>query len=217
MLVDFDNRSQGAFTSVEWDFGDGRTSTSKSPDHRYSKAGTYSVRLKVSGPGGADTSVMSDIITVEPGPLVKIKIFPAPSEVAVQEGIQFTAEAQDTFGNMTHATFDWTTNGEGGSITAAGFYTADTLAGTFEDTITASLSTVRGQLAYQKLTGSAPVTVKPGPVASVTLEPAVVAVEVGESQQFTFRALDRFGTKSPMFPVCGQSQPRRPQLIQRGF
>ena len=52
-----------------------------------------------------------------------------------------------------------------------------------------------GQLAYERLIGSAAVTVTPGPVASVTLEPTVVAVDVGASQQFTFRALDGFGNE----------------------
>lgn len=40
----FDNQSINA-TSYHWDFGDGTTSTLENPNHDYSDAGTYTVRL----------------------------------------------------------------------------------------------------------------------------------------------------------------------------
>ena len=45
LTVEFDNTSQGPATDVEWDFGDGATSTNLSPVHRYTVAGTYDVKL----------------------------------------------------------------------------------------------------------------------------------------------------------------------------
>ena len=59
LTVEFDNTSQGPATEVEWDFGDGDTSTSLSPIHRYTVAGTYDVKLSVSGPGGSDVTVLA--------------------------------------------------------------------------------------------------------------------------------------------------------------
>ncbi len=54
------NTSSGEIDSYEWDFGDGSAKiTERDPgSHTYQTAGTYTVSLKVSGPGGSD---MQDI------------------------------------------------------------------------------------------------------------------------------------------------------------
>jgi len=57
--VKFDNCSQEAI-SYEWDFGDGKISTTKSPVHKYKEEGEYSVTLTAIGPGGSNT-VSQDI------------------------------------------------------------------------------------------------------------------------------------------------------------
>lgn len=41
--------------NYEWNFGDGSTSTEKSPKHTYTTSGTYTVSLNVKGPGGEAT------------------------------------------------------------------------------------------------------------------------------------------------------------------
>ncbi|MCA9308462.1 PKD domain-containing protein, partial [candidate division WWE3 bacterium] len=43
--VDFTNNSIGDFTAWNWDFGDGATSTDKTPTHTYAIPGTYNVTL----------------------------------------------------------------------------------------------------------------------------------------------------------------------------
>ena len=80
LVVEFNNISQGPATSVEWDFGDGTTSTNLSPVHRYTLAGTYDVKLTVSGPGGNHVSG-TQLITVEPGPVARVEV--EPSEVTL--------------------------------------------------------------------------------------------------------------------------------------
>lgn len=52
-VVSFLDRSTGAPTSWEWLFGDGGTSTDRNPTHVYTKAGAYTVTLRIRGPGGA--------------------------------------------------------------------------------------------------------------------------------------------------------------------
>lgn len=47
-LILFDNKSKNAIR-YEWDFGDGTTSTTISPRHRYANNGTYDVRLTAVG------------------------------------------------------------------------------------------------------------------------------------------------------------------------
>lgn len=49
-----------------WNFGDGTTSTQKSPTHTYAAAGTYTVSLKVSNESGSDSITKIDYITVNP-------------------------------------------------------------------------------------------------------------------------------------------------------
>jgi len=51
-LVAFQDISQGKFTSWQWDFGDGTTSSEQHPTHQFQKAGLYVVSLYVDGPDG---------------------------------------------------------------------------------------------------------------------------------------------------------------------
>jgi len=68
--VQFTSQIAGGFApySYEWDFGDGNTSTSKAPTHKYKTAGSYTVSLKVADDrGNTDTETRSEYITVLPG------------------------------------------------------------------------------------------------------------------------------------------------------
>lgn len=58
LTVSFDNTSTDA-TSYVWDFGDNTTSNAVDPQHTYAAAGTYTVRLTASGPGGSDTATQN--------------------------------------------------------------------------------------------------------------------------------------------------------------
>jgi PKD repeat protein len=51
-LVAFQDESQGTIATWHWDFGDGATSTEKSPIHHYQAAGEYTVVLNIEGPAG---------------------------------------------------------------------------------------------------------------------------------------------------------------------
>ena len=60
-------------TSCSWNYGDGQTGTScaSTHDHTYNNAGTYTVSLTVSGPGGSDSMTRTNYITVSnPSPTV---------------------------------------------------------------------------------------------------------------------------------------------------
>ena len=64
--VSFTDLSTGSITSWSWDFGDLGTSTAQHPNHTYTTAGTYTVSLTVTGPGGSDGEIKADYITVNP-------------------------------------------------------------------------------------------------------------------------------------------------------
>ncbi len=66
LMVTFTDSSTETITNRFWDFGDGGTTntTATSVPHTYTNAGTYSVSLTVTGPGGMDTLMRASYITV---------------------------------------------------------------------------------------------------------------------------------------------------------
>ncbi len=64
LTVAFTDASTGSIASWAWDFGDTGTSTAQNPSHVYAAAGTYTVSLTVTGPGGSDTLIRTDYVTV---------------------------------------------------------------------------------------------------------------------------------------------------------
>ena len=65
LSVKFNDWSTGSPKSWYWDFGDGTTSTEQNPTHTYTRAGTYTVTLTVSGSCGTDTVSKTNYITVK--------------------------------------------------------------------------------------------------------------------------------------------------------
>ncbi|MGV8110124.1 PKD domain-containing protein [Methanospirillum sp.] len=62
--VTFKSNSSGIISEWMWDFGDSRKDFGEVVSHTYTRAGTYSVSLRVSGPGGSSEEVREDFITV---------------------------------------------------------------------------------------------------------------------------------------------------------
>jgi PKD repeat protein len=67
LVVTFSNRSSGNITGYNWNFGDGSTSAEVNPVHTFRTAGSYEVKLTVSGPGGqSNVSTIIDVQTADP-------------------------------------------------------------------------------------------------------------------------------------------------------
>ena len=64
LVMNFIDQSTGSITTYAWAFGDGTTSTSQNPSKSYTNAGTYSVALTVTGPGGSNVKTKPNYITV---------------------------------------------------------------------------------------------------------------------------------------------------------
>ncbi len=106
--VFFSNNSSSSSTFA-WDFGDGGTSSSPNPSHTYTTAGTYTVSLIVSSSNcGADTSVMTNVITV--GGL------PAPTAQDVDLCSAGTADLSAT----ANGTIEWYDASVGGNLVGTG-------------------------------------------------------------------------------------------------
>jgi len=66
LAVQFSDLSTGAINSWAWDFDNDGTvdSTDQNPVFTYSSPGTYTVALTITGPGGQDTKVRTDYISI---------------------------------------------------------------------------------------------------------------------------------------------------------
>jgi PKD repeat protein len=64
LTVNFTDLSTDVVNTWEWDFGDGNTSDQQNPANVYTEGGQYSVRLKITGPGGSDSIVKQNYIEV---------------------------------------------------------------------------------------------------------------------------------------------------------
>jgi C1A family cysteine protease/PKD repeat protein len=77
LSVTFTDKSTGSPTSWTWNFGDGTSSTTKSPVHTYSKAGKYTVSLTVKNNKGSNTKTISTYINVAAAPIKPVAAFSA--------------------------------------------------------------------------------------------------------------------------------------------
>ena len=90
LIVNFTNSSQN-YTSLNWDFGDGTTSTSQNPSHFYSIPGIYHAKLTINGAGGC-TAVKVQTITIK-GPQGSFVYGPQSGCKPLQ--VTFTATTQN--------------------------------------------------------------------------------------------------------------------------
>jgi len=72
--VDFTDQSTGDITSWSWSFGDGTTSNLQNPTHTYPNAGSYTVSLSVTGPGGGDEEAKNSYITITESSIIGVYI-----------------------------------------------------------------------------------------------------------------------------------------------
>jgi PKD repeat protein len=68
LTVNFSNSSTGSIVTYAWDFGDGTSSSVQNPSHAYSAAGSYTVKLTVTGAGGSNTKISNNYVTVSAPP-----------------------------------------------------------------------------------------------------------------------------------------------------
>lgn len=73
LTVHFSNKSTGAITHWQWDFGDGESSEAQHPIHQYENAGRYTVSLTVMGEASSTTKVIENYILVK-GPFTEFYI-----------------------------------------------------------------------------------------------------------------------------------------------
>ena len=112
LTVNFKDESTGFPTTWSWDFGDGNSASIQNPVHTYATAGTYSVRLSVTGPGGRSTSYPQQTTVYSTTPTSVVASFSAtPSTGVVPLAVTFTDQSSGS-----PATWNWDF-GDGGTST----------------------------------------------------------------------------------------------------
>ena len=134
LTVNFTDQSTGSIDSWSWDFGDGGSSTAQNPSHTYSAAGTYTVSLTVTGPGGSDTNTKTDYITVNACIAPTAAFSGSPTSGDAPLTVSFTDEST---GSPTSWSWDF---GDGGTSTAQNPSHTYSAAGTYTVTLTATNS-----------------------------------------------------------------------------
>src|SRR5262249_2895624 len=94
LSVAFTDLSTGTITAQSWSFGDGSTSAAQNPTHVYAAAGSFTVSLTVTGPGGADTKTAPNSITVNAPPVLVVQR-PAPGLAGRLNPVTATGVAPD--------------------------------------------------------------------------------------------------------------------------
>lgn len=132
LAVDFSNFSSGA-TNYSWDFGDGHFSAGIAPTNVYHSAGSYTVALTASGPGGQTTLVRSNYIVLSNSPPVLspitgqtvlegtlLTVVAAATDPDVNQHLSFSLDANALSGtdiNPTNGMFSWTPDESQGPAT----------------------------------------------------------------------------------------------------
>ena len=96
----------------------------------------------------------------------------------------------------------WTIPSPLGSINPDGLFTAGTVAGTYESAV--SVEATQGPIVTA---ATATLTVLPGPLSTVAVEPNQAMLDIRADQLFTFTALDEFGNEVPVETVSWSALP----------
>jgi hypothetical protein len=161
-------------------------------------AGTFTNTVRVSSGAIAATAT----VTVPAGPLESITVTPSPQSLAIGAQQTFTAVGHDDDGNVVAITPTWTVTLGGGTITSVGVFTAGTVAGTFSNTVRASVGS-----GCSGINGRATVTVLPGALATIAVLPSSVSLVEGATQQFTATGADAHGNAVAITPVWTVTSP----------
>jgi PKD repeat protein len=95
-FTDSSTDPNGNIVSWNWDFGDGGTSTTKNPSHKYSDDGTYIISLTVTDDDGITNETSKQIIVSNVGPTADF-IY-SPLNPTTNDTVQFTDKSFDNDG-----------------------------------------------------------------------------------------------------------------------
>ena len=156
-------------------------------------AGAYNDAVVLEVTRGPETIMMVASLTVLPGPLHEVQVAPSAAVVQVTEEQHFTVTAVDQHGNpLDDVSYSFSTDSQAGVLGSRGSFVAGNKAGIYGNGLVVEgvQNSITKAVAVQ-------VTVDPGPLDVVTIEPEQAALIVGSEQQFTAMAEDQHGNPIP--------------------
>ena len=151
--------------------------------------GTYTNTVTASSDG---KSASATVIVVA-GPLASITVTPVTVTLPIGTTQQYTAVGKDASGNVVPIVPSWSVVAGGGTISpTTGLFTAGNVAGSYPNTVRASVGTIAG---------TASVIVTAGPLATITVTPNPDTLQTGASQQFTAVGRDAGGNVLVISPA----------------
>ncbi|MDO8121480.1 PKD domain-containing protein, partial [Isoptericola sp. b490] len=161
---------EGGALSYAWDFGDGSTGSGATTSHTYASAGTYTVSLTVTDPGGlADTTTYDVTVAANQSPTAAFTATPAGLSVSVDG-----SGSSDPEGGALSYVWDFGDGSTGSGATTSHTYAS---AGTY----TISLTVTDPGGLTDTVTHDATVAVNQAPTAAFTATPAGLSVSVDGS------------------------------------
>ena len=166
----------------EWIFRASRE-LSSNPDERI---GLFVIKVTVKG----ETLSADASITLVPGQLSKIVVEPAEASLSAGSTAAFTAIGHDTWGNQRELPApEWTVSGGVGNVTL------DTERP--QEAVFAAIIAGQGQLiaSSQGYEGRADLTILPGELEALHIEPEEVTIVAGSSHRFVASGMDQYGNE----------------------
>ncbi|HET7233943.1 MAG TPA: hypothetical protein VFJ16_28285 [Longimicrobium sp.] len=151
-------------------------------------AGTYSVIARNAG-GMADTAVVT--VSAQAPTLTTLSVTPATASTTTGGSVQLSATGTYSDGSSKAVTPAWTATG--GTITAAGLYTAGQTAGTFR-----VIGTLGGKADTSVVTVAAPAAPT---ITALYLNPGTASTQTGGTVQFGATASYSDGTSKAVTPA----------------
>lgn len=140
---------------------------------------------------GALTSACGGDDGVSAGALASITVTPSVSMVASSTQ-QMVAVGHDAAGHVVTITPVWSVAAGGGTISTGGMFTAGVTTGVFANTVVATVGAI---------TGRASITVTSGVLATISVTPTPVAIQISTTQQFTAVGRDPGGNVVAITPT----------------
>jgi plastocyanin len=145
--------------------------------------GSGTVMAKV-GPLQAEAEVI-----VEPGEVTTLRVAPESATLRAGERLELHSEAFDAAGNRSPTTPEWSVENDLGTISPDGVFHAQHAG---SGRIIATIGKVQQSIAIQ---------VQAGPLASIRLQPAKLAISAGEKLDFTAKGYDAYGNPVGIEPT----------------
>ncbi len=148
--------------------------------------------VTVSVQGSPAVQAVADVVLLA-GPAASVVLGPPSATVAAGGSQQFLAQALDAYGNAVAVSFAWSATAAIGTVSASGLLTAATTVAS--GTVTAAV------VGAPSVSGSASVTLVPGPPAQVTIAPTTASVAVDGTAAFIAAVEDQYGNAVTGVPV----------------